>query len=58
MALAFGIPVNKDVVRRILAARYQPKPHPAGPSWLTVLGHGNGSMAEACPSGCPGSSVQ
>ena len=39
MALAFGIPINKDVVRRMLAARYQPKPDPAGPSWLTVLGH-------------------
>ena len=30
MALAFGIPINKDVVRRILAARYQPRPGPAG----------------------------
>jgi hypothetical protein len=33
--LAFGLPINKDVVRRILAARYQPKPDSAGPSWLT-----------------------
>src|ERR1700736_5828571 len=24
IALAFGIPINKDVVRRILAVRYQP----------------------------------
>jgi hypothetical protein len=39
LALAFGIPINKDVVRRMLAARDQPKPDPAGPSWLTVLGH-------------------
>ena len=39
IALAFGIPINKDVVRRILAARYQPAPAAAGPSWLTVLGH-------------------
>ena len=30
IALAFGIPINKDVVRRILAARYQPKPDAAG----------------------------
>ena len=37
ITLAFGIPINKDVVRRILAARYQPKPDSAGPSWLTVL---------------------
>src|SRR5262245_31639777 len=44
MALAFGIPINKDVVRRILAARYQPKPDSAGPSWLTVLGHAKDSL--------------
>ena len=39
IALAFGIPINKDVVRRILAVRYQPTRDSAGPSWLTVLGH-------------------
>jgi putative transposase len=39
ITLAFGIPINKDVVRRILAARYQPKPDSTGPSWLAVLGH-------------------
>ncbi len=44
IALAFGIPINKDVVRRILAARYQPKPDAAGPSWLTVLGHAKDSL--------------
>ena len=32
IALAFGIPIHKDVVRRMLAARYQPKPDSAGPS--------------------------
>src|SRR5712664_161511 len=32
IALAFGIPMDKDVVRRILGARYQPKPDSAGPS--------------------------
>jgi putative transposase len=32
------------VVRRILAARYQPKPNSAGPSWLTVLGHAKDSL--------------
>src|SRR5713226_6406081 len=26
ITLAFGLPMNKDVVRRILAARYRPKP--------------------------------
>jgi transposase InsO family protein len=39
IALAFGIPLNKDVVRRILATRNQPPPATGGPSWLTVLGH-------------------
>jgi putative transposase len=28
--LAFGIPIDRDVVRRILAARYQPKPDSGG----------------------------
>ena len=44
IALAFGIPINKDVVRRILAARYQPAPDSDGPSWLTVLGHAKASL--------------
>jgi putative transposase len=44
ITLAFGIPMNKDVVRRILAVRYRPKPDAAGPSWLTVLGHAKDSL--------------
>jgi len=44
IALAFGIPMNKDVVRRILAVRYQPRPDAAGPSWLTVLGDAKDSL--------------
>ena len=44
IALAFGIPITKDVVRRILAVRYQPEPDSAGPSWLTVLGHTKDSL--------------
>jgi putative transposase len=44
ITLAFGIPMNKDVVRRILAGRYPPKPDSAGPSWLTVLGHAKDSL--------------
>jgi hypothetical protein len=44
IALAFGIHMNKDVVRRILAVRYTPKPDAAGPSWLTVLGHAKDSL--------------
>ena len=44
ITLAFGIPIDRDVVRRMLAARYQPKPDAAGPSWLTVLGHSKDSL--------------
>ena len=36
--------MNKDVVGRILAARYQPDADSAGPSWLTVLGHAKDSL--------------
>jgi len=39
IALAFGVPINKDVVRRILAMHYQPPTDGAGPPWLTFLGH-------------------
>ena len=36
---AFGVPVDKDVVRRALARHYQARPVAGGPSWLTFLGH-------------------
>src|SRR4029077_11038384 len=39
IASAFHIPIDKDVVRRILAHHYRPRQDSAGPSWLTVLGH-------------------
>src|SRR5438552_10560969 len=44
IALAFGLPITKDVVRHILAVRYQPEPDSAGPSWLTVLGYTRDSL--------------
>jgi hypothetical protein len=34
---AFGIEIDKDVVRRVLAKHYRPKPGGEGPSWLTVM---------------------
>jgi putative transposase len=39
ITLAFGIPIDKDVVRRILASHYRPEQGSAGPSWLTFIGH-------------------
>jgi putative transposase len=44
IALAFDIAINKDVVRRILAAGHWPAPDSTGPSWLTVLGHAKDSL--------------
>ena len=39
MALAFDIPIDKDVVRRILARHYRPEQDSGGRSWLTFIGH-------------------
>ena len=39
IAHAFGLEVDKDVVRRVLAKYYDLKPGDGGPSWLTFLGH-------------------
>jgi putative transposase len=36
---AFGIDLNKDVVRRILLRHYRPGPHNGGPSWLATIAH-------------------
>jgi transposase InsO family protein len=46
IALTFGVPVDKDVVRRILAKHY-PNLAPSGPSWLTFLGHVKDSLWSA-----------
>jgi transposase InsO family protein len=43
IALAFGLSINKDVVRRILAAHYHPSADGSGPSWLTFIGHAKDS---------------
>ena len=44
ISLAFGIEVNKDVVRRVLTNHYRPEPGSGGPSWLTFLGHSKDSV--------------
>ena len=42
--LAFGLTINKDVVRRILEKHYHQNPRNDGPSWLTTLGHAKDSL--------------
>ena len=44
ITLAFGIEINKDVVRRILGVHHRPEPDSGGPSWLTFLGHMKDSL--------------
>jgi len=39
ITLAFGVAIDKDVVRRILSVHYRPESDSGGPSWLTFLGH-------------------
>ncbi len=41
---AFAVPVNKDVVRRVLAKHYRPDPSGGGPSWLSFIGHMKDSL--------------
>ena len=36
---AFGLNIDKDVVRRVLAKHYRPEPCDGGPSWLTFFRH-------------------
>jgi transposase InsO family protein len=44
LAKTFGIDLNKDVVRRVLATRYRSERRDDGPSWLTLLGHSKDSL--------------
>jgi putative transposase len=41
---AFGIEIDKDVVRRVLAKHYRPEAGGSGPSWLTFIGHMKDSL--------------
>src|SRR5207237_2650009 len=45
--LAFGIDIDKDVVRRILATHFRPESGSGSPSWLTFLGHTKDSLWSA-----------
>jgi len=40
----FGISINKDIVRRMLARNYKPTSDDNGPSWLTFIGHAKDSL--------------
>ena len=42
--LAFGLELDKDIVRRVLAVHYKPDPGMRGPSWLTSIGHAKDSL--------------
>ena len=44
IARTFGIDIDKDVVRRVLAKHYRPQPKDSGPSWLTFIGHMKDSL--------------
>jgi transposase InsO family protein len=44
IALAFGVEIDKDVVRRLLSVHYRPETDSGGPSWLTFLGHMQDSL--------------
>ena len=44
IALAFGVEIDKDVVRRLLRVHYRPESDSSGPSWLTFLGHAKDSL--------------
>ena len=44
ITLAFGVDIDKDVVRRILGMHNRPESGSGGPSWLTFLGHAKDSL--------------
>src|SRR6516162_9255806 len=44
IALAFGVDIDKDVVRRILGKQYGLESGCGGPSWLTFLGQAKDSL--------------
>jgi len=47
IAFAFGVDIDKDVVRRILGMHFRPESGSSGPSWLTFLGHTKDSLWSA-----------
>jgi putative transposase len=41
---AFGLQIDKDVVRRVLASHYRPRSGTEGPSWLSFIAHMKDSL--------------
>jgi putative transposase len=39
IARSFGIDIDKDIVRRVLAKHHRPEAETDGPSWLSFIGH-------------------
>ena len=39
IAYAFGIEIDKDVVRCVLSKHFRPESGADGPSWLTLIAH-------------------
>jgi putative transposase len=50
--LAFGLDLNRDTVRRVLAVHYKSDPSNRGPSWLTTIGHVKDSLWSVDLFGC------
>jgi putative transposase len=44
IARTFGIDIDKDIVRRVLAKHYRPRAGTDGPSWLSFIGHMKDSL--------------
>ncbi len=47
ISTVFGIEIDKDVVRRVLAKHYHPNSGGNGPSWLSFIGHAKDSLRSA-----------
>jgi transposase InsO family protein len=44
ISYAFGLQIDKDVVRRVLASHYRPGSGSGGPSWLSFIAHMKDSL--------------
>ena len=42
--LTFGLDLDQDIIRRVLAIHYKPDPSKRGQSWLTTIGHAKDSL--------------